>query len=122
MRNTGRPILFKGYDPKTKKEIRGSLCLTPFGTFIEWYQHSICNRVKVEPNSIKQFIGLKDRLNNRIFEGDLLQHIKTKVIYRVQFKDAAFYLSCKNSNVFMADINKLTIQEDCLKHWEIYKK
>ena len=93
--NIRRPILFKGYDPKAKREVRGSLCLTPFGTFIEWYQHSICNKVKVEPNSIKQFIGLKDRLNNYIFEGDLLQRIKTKVIYTAQFKDAAFYLLCK---------------------------
>ena len=43
-----RSILFKAKELSDGKWVKGSLVKTPFGTFIEWYEDSICNRYYVE--------------------------------------------------------------------------
>ncbi|WP_308397919.1 hypothetical protein [Prevotella sp.] len=50
-----RLIKFRAKPKDNTKWIYGSLVKTPNGTYIEWYEDSICNRVEVDPSTIKQF-------------------------------------------------------------------
>lgn len=55
-----RKILFKAKKLSDGKWVKGSLVNTPFGTFIEWYEDSICNKEEVDPSTVCQFTGMKD--------------------------------------------------------------
>lgn len=78
-----RKNLLKAKKSSDGKWVKGSLVNTPFGTFIEWYEDSICNKEEVDPSTVCQFTGLTDCEGNEIWEGDLLQiHIKA-AIYEV---------------------------------------
>lgn len=82
-----RSILFKAKKLSDGKWVKGSLVKTPFGTFIEWYEDSICNKREVDPSTICQFIGLKDANDVPIFEGDIIDFGGEG---EVVFKDGAF--------------------------------
>ena len=68
-----RSILFKAKKLSDGKWVKGSLVKTPFGTFIEWYEDSICNKREVEPSTVCQFTGLTDCKGNEIWEGDIAE-------------------------------------------------
>lgn len=70
-----RRILFKAKKLSDGKWVKGSLVKTPFGTFIEWYEDSICNKREVNPDTVCQSTGLVDCKGNEVWEGDVLQHI-----------------------------------------------
>lgn len=67
-----RRILFKAKKLSDDKWVKGSLVKTPFGTFIEWYEDSICNREEVNPSTVCQFTGLTDKNETPIYEGDIV--------------------------------------------------
>lgn len=69
-----RRILFKAKKLNDNKWVEGSLIKTPFGTFIEWYDNSICNKEKVYSYTVCQFTGLCDCENNAIWEGDIIRN------------------------------------------------
>ena len=68
-----RQIKFKGKSRDTKNWVYGSLVKTPFGTFIEWYEDSVCNKVEIDPSTVCQYTGLKDCKGQDIWEHDLLE-------------------------------------------------
>lgn len=77
-----RSILFKAKKLSDGKWVKGSLVKTPFGTFIEWYEDSICNKREVDPSTVCQFTGLTDCENNEIWEGDILEgESKSEIVY-----------------------------------------
>lgn len=67
-----RSILFKAKKLSDGKWVKGSLVKTPFGTFIEWYEDSICNKREVDTDTVCQFTGLKDCEGDEIWEGDIV--------------------------------------------------
>lgn len=67
-----RIILFKAKKLSDGKWVKGSLVKTPFGTFIEWYEDSVCNKEEVDPSTVCQFTGLTDCEGNEVWEGDII--------------------------------------------------
>lgn len=72
-----RRILFKAKKLSDSKWVKGSLVKTPFGTFIEWYEDSICNKREVDPNTVCQSTGLEDCEGKEIWEGDIVKYKDT---------------------------------------------
>lgn len=83
-----RSILFKAKKLSDGKWVKGSLVKTPFGTFIEWYEDSICNKREVDTDTVCQSTGLEDCEGNEIWEGDIIDFSGEG---EVVFKDGAFY-------------------------------
>ena len=89
-----RTILFKAKKLSDGKWVKGSLVKTPFGTFIEWYEDSVCNKEEVDSSTVCQFVGLTDCEGKELFEHDLI-HI-------VGFNYAAEVIWSEGSYAFMA--------------------
>lgn len=90
-------ILFKAKKLSDGEWVKGSLVKTPFGTFIEWYEDSICNKREVDPSTVCQFTGLKDCEGNEIWEGDIVEREiydlfkgSAKVKAVIEYMDGAF--------------------------------
>jgi hypothetical protein len=92
-----RSILFKAKKLSDGKWVKGSLVKTPFGTFIEWYEDSICNKREVDTDTVCQSTGLKDCEGNEIWKHDLLQSQETKAIYEVVWNQGNTSFSLVNT-------------------------
>lgn len=91
-----RSILFKAKKLSDGKWVKGSLVKTPFGTFIEWYEDSICNKREVDPSTICQFTGLIDMNGVEVYENDIVKAVDwEEAICNVEYKDYGFCLCGK---------------------------
>lgn len=107
-----RSILFKAKKLSDGKWVKGSLVKTPFGTFIEWYEDSICNKREVDTDTVCQFTGLKDCEGNEVWEHDLLTK-DGSVIYEVGYEGCGFKASIKGEDEF--DLNLVAVcKYDCI--------
>lgn len=97
-----RSILFKAKKLSDGKWVKGSLVKTPFGTFIEWYDDSICNKREVDTDTVCQFTGLKDCKGNEIWEHDLIHFVRFTDTAEVIWPEGnyAFMVVCENKHSY----------------------
>lgn len=68
-----RNIKFKAKRLDNGEWVKGSLVKTPFGTFIEWYEDSICNKREVNSDTVCQFTGRYAEDHTPIYESDVIE-------------------------------------------------
>ena len=110
-----RKKLFKAKKSSDGKWVKGSLVNTPFGTFIEWYEDSICNKEEVDPSTVCMFTGLKDCGGKELFENDLIHFVGHKPIGTVIWSEEnyAFMVASGNEPLYwlsnVQEIGKIEI-------------
>lgn len=111
-----REILFRGKQPVTNEWVYGSLIVekSPFDknlVMTHIYDEN-CNEILVDPRSVGQYIDLKDKNGNMIFEGDFVIEIKglSDVPGLIVFDDFHFQMKWRNINKFIID---------CPRYYEI---
>lgn len=67
-----REIYFRGKREDTGEWIYGSLCVNPYETSIMDLSDVTYGRYDVDPDTVGQYIGLRDRDQIRIYEGDII--------------------------------------------------
>lgn len=95
-----RSILFKAKKLSDGKWVKGSLVKTPFGTFIEWYEDSICNKREVDTDTVCQFTGLTDCEGKELFEHDVIKNypfIPSEIVWSEEL--SGYYLKHANGKI-----------------------
>lgn len=64
-----REVIFRGKEKDTGKWLYGDLQTVGHKRFIDGYRM----RGRVNPGTVGQYIGIKDKNGNRVFEGDIIQ-------------------------------------------------
>lgn len=69
-----REILFKAKRWSDGKWVYGDLNQLQDSTIIHWYNNGCRVADEVDPSTVCQYTGLKDKNGKRIFEGDILSY------------------------------------------------
>ena len=110
-----RIIKFKAKSIIRDNWLYGSLVKSPSGTYIEWYEDSICNREEVNPSTVCQYTGLKDENGEEVWEHDILDSplLRGEVV----FYKGCYHVKKDNgpsfsfSTLFMIDSKMCTCRE-----------
>ena len=88
-----RKILFKAKRLSDGKWVKGSLVNNPIGPVIVWWEDSIENIVDVDPSTVCQFTGLKDKNGVEVWEHDIIQDPHQMVRCEVRWNEFICWLA-----------------------------
>lgn len=107
-----RDILFRGKRLDNGEWVYGFYCHVPRGR-LDRDEHLIQTVMKsgkmgmlhcVDPSTVGQFTGLKDKNGKRIFEGDMVSTDIERPYLIVEFRDGCFMFNCNDGGEDYYDI------------------
>ena len=106
-----REILFRGKrtdngdwhegEDIMRNTIRGKVCLAKIGE--DW--------ISVDPETVGQYTGLKDKNGKKIFEGDIIGTDIARPYLIVEFRDGCFMFNCNDGGKDYYDIMLPILEE-----------
>lgn len=120
-----REIKFRGKRINSGEWLYGNLQVPkpPFAEYFMWNKDNI--QCRVDPETIGQFTGLKDKNGVKIYDGDKFQYRKHKgyllddFIGVVKFKDGCFGYESNRDRLFTPFSEFDELKEDFLDHIEV---
>ena len=119
-----REILFRGKQLDRGEWVEGWYEMYPFGKWpvktsiipSEEAKDGHYEHVQVDPSTVGQYTGMKDKNGKRIFEGDVAKVLqgKDKDIAYVGFENGAFMLYPKTGNIY-----ERTLWEYWYNDWDV---
>lgn len=99
-------VLFRGKSVETNEWVYGSYILekysnTPYICYFEYGTFVNIKQVEVIPETVGQYIGLNDKQNKPIFEGDIAEVDARDDVFLVKYDedDAIWFISNCNDNL-----------------------